>query len=99
MRSQMCHAEIAHPLRSLINVLSITLLCQEVESRRTHNKGVCCAQVTCFSDSEEDAVGKSKVVPFMLETRLRELGGLYEKVQPDLRDACCSVLPCASQLD
>lgn len=50
-----------------------------------HQGGVCCAQVTCFSDSEEDAVGKSKVVPFMPETRLRELGGLYEKVQPDLK--------------
>ncbi len=37
-------------------------------------------QVTCFSDSEEDAVGKSDVVPFKPETRLRELGGLYEKV-------------------
>jgi putative intracellular protease/amidase len=36
-------------------------------------------RVTCFSDSEEDTVGKSDVVPFKPETRLRELGGLYEK--------------------
>lgn len=38
-------------------------------------------QVTCFSDSEEKAVGKDHVVPFMPESRLRELGGLYEKVR------------------
>lgn len=40
----------------------------------------CCGQVTCFSNSEENTVGKSDVVPFMPESRLRELGGLYEKV-------------------
>ena len=37
-------------------------------------------QVTCFSDSEENTVGKSHLVPFLPEARLRELGGLYEKV-------------------
>jgi hypothetical protein len=36
--------------------------------------------VTCFSDSEENTVGKSHLVPFLPEARLRELGGLYEKV-------------------
>jgi len=35
-------------------------------------------RVTSFSDSEERAVGLDKVVPFLLETRLRELGGRYE---------------------
>ncbi|GIL80962.1 hypothetical protein Vretimale_9332 [Volvox reticuliferus] len=35
-------------------------------------------KVTCFSDAEEVAVAKENVVPFMLETRLKELGALYE---------------------
>lgn len=34
--------------------------------------------VTGFSDSEERAVGLEEAVPFLLETRLRDLGGLYE---------------------
>jgi putative intracellular protease/amidase len=33
---------------------------------------------TGFSNSEEDAVGKTKFVPFLLEDKLKELGGLYE---------------------
>lgn len=37
-------------------------------------------RVTGFTDSEEHAVGLAKIVPFLLETRLRELGGLYESV-------------------
>ncbi len=36
-------------------------------------------RVAGFSNSEEDAAGLSKAVPFLLETRLRELGGRYEK--------------------
>jgi len=35
-------------------------------------------KVTGFSDAEEKAVGLDHMVPFLLETRLRELGGLYE---------------------
>lgn len=35
-------------------------------------------RVTGFSDSEERAVGLDASVPFLLETRLRELGGLYD---------------------
>ncbi len=34
--------------------------------------------VTGFSNSEEKAVELDSVVPFLLETRLRELGGLFE---------------------
>lgn len=34
-------------------------------------------QVSGFSNTEEQAVGLAEVVPFLLETRLRELGGLY----------------------
>jgi len=37
-------------------------------------------RVTGFSNSEERAAGLEEVVPFLLETRLRELGGLYESV-------------------
>lgn len=37
-------------------------------------------RVTGFTDSEEHAVGLAEVVPFLLETRLRELGGRYESV-------------------
>eukprot|EP00967_Tisochrysis_lutea_P083959 scaffold117145_cov15-Tisochrysis_lutea.AAC.1 len=34
--------------------------------------------VTCFTDSEERAVGKEKLVPFLLESKLKELGGQFE---------------------
>jgi putative intracellular protease/amidase len=36
-------------------------------------------RVSGFSDTEEEAVGLAGVVPFMLEARLRELGGRYER--------------------
>jgi putative intracellular protease/amidase len=36
-------------------------------------------RVTGFSDSEERAAGLDEAVPFLLETRLRELGGRYER--------------------
>ena len=35
-------------------------------------------KVTGFSNAEETAVGLDQVVPFLLESRLRELGGVYE---------------------
>jgi putative intracellular protease/amidase len=35
--------------------------------------------VTGFSNSEEDAVGLSNVVPFLLEDKLKERGGVYSK--------------------
>lgn len=38
-------------------------------------------RVTGFSNSEEDAVELTDVVPFLVEDRLRELGGQYEKVE------------------
>jgi putative intracellular protease/amidase len=34
--------------------------------------------VNSFTNTEEKAVGLDRVVPFLLETRLRELGGLFE---------------------
>ena len=36
-------------------------------------------RVAGFSDEEEKAVGLAEVVPFALETKLRELGGRYER--------------------
>lgn len=36
-------------------------------------------RVAAFSNSEEDAAGLSGTVPFLLESRLRDLGALYEK--------------------
>lgn len=41
------------------------------------------AQVTGFSNSEEEAVGKTAVVPFLLEDKLKELGGEYSKGAED----------------
>lgn len=35
-------------------------------------------EVCGFTDAEEAAVGKDKAVPFLLEARLRELGGVFE---------------------
>lgn len=36
-------------------------------------------RVNAFTDDEEDAAGLSAIVPFKLESRLRELGGRFEK--------------------
>lgn len=36
-------------------------------------------KVSGFTNSEEDAVGKTDKVPFLLETELINIGGLYEK--------------------
>jgi putative intracellular protease/amidase len=36
-------------------------------------------RVSAFTNSEEEAVGLTKVVPFMLEDRLKELGGRFER--------------------
>jgi hypothetical protein len=36
-------------------------------------------KVTGFSNTEEEAVGKTKAVPFLLEDKLKELGGEYER--------------------
>jgi putative intracellular protease/amidase len=40
--------------------------------------------VTGFSDSEEDAVQLTNVIPFLVEDELKRLGGLYAK-GPDWR--------------
>ncbi|KAB5594286.1 chaperone protein HSP31 [Ceratobasidium theobromae] len=36
---------------------------------------------TGFSDAEEEQVGKVKDIPFLLETRIKELGGKYTKAK------------------
>ena len=36
-------------------------------------------QVNGFTDDEETAAGLTGVVPFMLETRMRSLGGQFQK--------------------
>lgn len=40
-------------------------------------------QVTGFSNTEEAAVGKTEVVPFLLEDKLVEIGGEYSKAEED----------------
>lgn len=42
-------------------------------------------KLTSFSDSEEEAVGLTHVVPFLLESKLRSLGAKYNK-GPDFTD-------------
>ena len=37
--------------------------------------------LTSWTDSEEDAVGLTDVVPFLLETELRNLGGQFERTE------------------
>ena len=39
-------------------------------------------RVNSFTDEEERAVGKDKAVPFLLETRLREQGALFDSELP-----------------
>jgi putative intracellular protease/amidase len=36
-------------------------------------------RVSAFTNTEEEAVGLTKVVPFLLEDRLKELGGRFER--------------------
>lgn len=50
-----------------------------VSARRADGKSVVAGRkVNSFTDAEEVAVGLQDVVPFMLESRLRELGGVFE---------------------
>lgn len=50
-----------------------------VSARRADGKAVVEGhRINSFTDAEEEAVGLAAVVPFRLETRLRELGALFE---------------------
>eukprot|EP00199_Chlamydomonas_sp_CCMP681_P005858 CAMPEP_0119102958 /NCGR_PEP_ID=MMETSP1180-20130426/1540_1 /TAXON_ID=3052 ORGANISM="Chlamydomonas cf sp, Strain CCMP681" /NCGR_SAMPLE_ID=MMETSP1180 /ASSEMBLY_ACC=CAM_ASM_000741 /LENGTH=230 /DNA_ID=CAMNT_0007087351 /DNA_START=98 /DNA_END=790 /DNA_ORIENTATION=- len=50
-----------------------------VKSAKTGEPIVKGKKVTGFSNEEESQVGKSDDVPFLLEDKLKELGGVYEK--------------------
>jgi len=39
-------------------------------------------KVNSFTDAEENLVGGTNILPFMLETKLRERGAIYEKSDP-----------------
>lgn len=45
-------------------------------------------QVTGFTNTEEEAVGKTKKVPYLLETKFVELGGNFER-SPDWVSTKC----------
>ena len=61
-------AFVCHAPAALVNVKS--------ENGNPLVKG---KKVTGFSDTEEEAVGLTKVVPFLLEDELKKLGGHYSK--------------------
>lgn len=61
-------AFVCHAPAALINV--------KAENGQPLVKG---KKVTGFSDTEEDAVGLTEVVPFLLEQELKKLGGIYTK--------------------
>ncbi|MGQ0527293.1 MAG: type 1 glutamine amidotransferase domain-containing protein [Alphaproteobacteria bacterium] len=39
-------------------------------------------RINCFTDEEERKVKKDKVVPFLLETKLHDLGAIFEHAEP-----------------
>lgn len=43
--------------------------------------------VSCFTDAEEKAVGKDKVIPYSLEQRMRELGANLDNKEPNASHA------------
>lgn len=50
-----------------------------VSAKRADGRSILAGKrVNSFTDAEEAAVGLTSVVPFPLETRMRELGGLFE---------------------
>ena len=51
--------------------------------------------VTGFTNSEEEAVQLTGVVPFLLEDELKNKGGIYSKIQPRLNASCIETfMPC-----
>lgn len=52
-----------------------------VKAKRKDGKSIVDGlKVTSFSNAEEDAIGVTDKVPFLLESRLKELGGIYSAV-------------------
>lgn len=39
-------------------------------------------EICCFTDDEERVAQRHNIVPFLLESKIRELGGRFEKVDP-----------------
>lgn len=70
-------AAVCHAPAVLLNVKTLT------EEPLVKN-----LSVTGFSNSEEDAVGLSDVVPFLLEDELKDAGGYYHKAD-DWAPFCC----------
>lgn len=62
-------ASVCHGVAGLVGVLG--------ENGRPLVEG---RNVTSFTNSEEVAVGLEQLVPFMLETRLREQGGIFSSI-------------------
>lgn len=56
---------------------ALHLPCPSLRRRSAPRRCPTMLQVTGFSNAEEVAVGKDKVVPFSLEDRMKELGGSY----------------------
>ena len=51
-----------------------------VSARASNGESIVAGKrVNAFTDEEETAAGLDKIVPFMLESRLRELGGRFER--------------------
>ncbi|MGL4402367.1 MAG: type 1 glutamine amidotransferase domain-containing protein [Fusobacteriaceae bacterium] len=50
-------------------------------------------RLTGFSDAEEKAVGLQEVVPFLLENKIRELGGKYSKADGDFQPHVVADVP------
>lgn len=48
-------------------------MCREDCEESLGSRGCIVAQVTAISDSEEEAMGRTDLVPFLLEDRIREV--------------------------
>lgn len=69
------HNSAAKPVAAVCHAPCALVQCNAADGKPL----VAGKKVTGFADSEEDAVGLSDKVPFMLETKLKEQGGSYEK--------------------
>ena len=45
-------------------------------------------KVTCFTNKEEHIVKRDEAVPFLLETKIRELGANFEEAAPWSEHVC-----------
>jgi putative intracellular protease/amidase len=53
-----------------------------ISARRKDGQSIVAGRrINGFTNAEESAAGMTKVVPFLLETRLRELGGRFENAE------------------